>query len=381
MKKEEICFAMGNEAFAEGAIAAGARFYGGYPITPSTEIAEISAVRLPQEGGVFVQMEDEIGSICSIIGASSMGIKAYTATSGPGFSLMQQDIGVAIMAEVPIVVVNVQRNGPSTGVGTKPSQGDVMQAQFGTHGDHGIIVISPSTVQECYDLAIVAFNMAEKYRTPVIFLSDGVTGHLHETYVKRVPKEGEIINRKQPTCDPKDYKPYDFVSQYDGIAPLAPFGSKYVHRLNGSGHDFMGASCGTPENAKLFGEHYVNKIEGNKKDIIMTKEFMMDDAEYAIITFGCSTRASLQAMEDAREKGIKVGVLQLITIWPFADEIIQGVCNKVKGVIVPEMNFGQIIREIKRVNIKDIPIIGVNKVNTESIKPYEVLEVIEEVAK
>lgn len=379
--KDEICFAMGNEAFAEGAIAVGARYYGGYPITPSTEIAEISSTRMPQEGGVFVQMEDELASMCSIIGASASGVKAFTATSGPGFTLMQEALGVAIMTEVPVVVVDVQRNGPSTGLGTKPGQADVMQAAFGTHGDHGIIALSPATVQECYDLAIEAFNLAERFRSPVIFLSDGITGHLHESYVKRALKPEDIVNRKQPTCAPEDYEVYNFTTEDDDVAPLAPFGSKYVHRLNGSGHDFKGGSCGRPANADLFSRHYVEKIEKYKDEIIKTKSFELEDAEYVIITFGCSTRASLQAMREARAKGIKLGVLQLITIWPFAEKIINEVCAGKKGIIVPEMNLGQLRREINRVLKTDVPVVGVNKVNTESIKPNDIHEVLAEVMK
>ena len=367
----KIRFSHGNEAITEGAIAAGARFYAGYPITPSSEIAELSSVRLPQVGGLYIQMEDEIGSIAAIIGASASGKKSYTATSGPGCSLMQENLGVAVMGEIPCVIINVQRSGPSTGLATKPAQGDVMQARWGTHGDHGIIALSPASVQECYDLIIKAFNLAEKYRTPVIFLADEIVGHMREKYVIRELKQDEIVNRKKPKCDPKDYKPFDFESQEDGIAPLASYGGEYIFRLNGTTHDEMGNACSKPANAQKFIEHYTQKIETNKKDFVMTKEYNIEDAEYAIITFGCSTRPSLAAMEMAREKGIKLGVLQLITIWPFADEQVKQVCDKVKGVLVPEMNLGQVIREIQRINTRDIPIVGVNKVNSEAITPLK----------
>ncbi|MDI6705958.1 MAG: 2-oxoacid:acceptor oxidoreductase subunit alpha [Bacillota bacterium] len=376
-QNRRIRFIQGNEAIAEGAIAAGARFYAGYPITPSSEVAEVSSVRLPQVGGLYVQMEDEIGSIAAIIGASVAGKKSYTATSGPGFSLMQENLGVAVMAEVPCVIIDVQRSGPSTGLATKPAQGDVMQSRWGTHGDHGIIVISPSSVQDCYDLTIQAFNLSEKYRTPVIFLADEIVGHMREKAVLWEPSPDQIINRKKPTCDPKDYKP--FKPDEDGIAPLAAYGSEYVFRVSGSTHDETGFANSKPDNADRFIRHYTDKIEKNKKDIVILRRFNLEDAEYAIVTFGCSTRSALEAMKIARNMGKKVGVLQLVTLWPFADDGVRELCRKVKGVVVPEMNLGQVIRELKRVNENNIPIVGVNKVNSEAITPFEILAGIEEV--
>ncbi|MBA1335297.1 MAG: 2-oxoglutarate/2-oxoacid ferredoxin oxidoreductase, alpha subunit [Firmicutes bacterium] len=376
-QNRRIRFIQGNEAIAEGAIAAGARFYAGYPITPSSEVAEVSSVRLPQVGGLYVQMEDEIGSIAAIIGASVAGKKSYTATSGPGFSLMQENLGVAVMAEVPCVIIDVQRSGPSTGLATKPAQGDVMQSRWGTHGDHGIIVISPSSVQDCYDLTIQAFNLSEKYRTPVIFLADEIVGHMREKAVLWEPSPDQIINRKKPTCDPKDYKP--FKPDEDGIAPLAAYGSEYVFRVSGSTHDETGFANSKPDNADRFIRHYTDKIEKNKKDIVILRRFNLEDAEYAIVTFGCSTRSALEAMKIARNMGKKVGVLQLVTLWPFADDGVRELCRKVKGVVVPEMNLGQVIREVKRVNENNIPIVGVNKVNSEAITPFEILAGIEEV--
>lgn len=370
-------FIQGNEAMAEGAIAAGARFYAGYPITPSSEVAEVSSVRLPQVQGLYVQMEDEIGSIAAIIGASVAGKKSYTATSGPGFSLMQENLGVAVMAEVPCVIINVQRSGPSTGLATKPAQGDVMQSRWGTHGDHGIIVISPSSVQDCYDLTINAFNLSEKYRTPVVFLADEIVGHMREKAVLWEPTPEQIINRKKPTCDPKDYKP--FKPDEDGIAPLAAYGSEYVFRVSGSTHDDTGFANSKPDNADRFVRHYTDKIEKNSKDIIMLRRFNLEDAEYAIVTFGCSTRSALEAMKIARKMGKKIGVLQLVTLWPFPDDCVRELCGKVKGVVVPEMNLGQVIREVKRVNENNIQIVGVNKVNSEAITPFEILGGIEEV--
>ncbi|MHC1720762.1 MAG: 2-oxoacid:acceptor oxidoreductase subunit alpha [Clostridiaceae bacterium] len=376
---KKVRFAQGNEAIVEGAIAAGARFYAGYPITPSTEIAEGASIRLPQEGGMYIQMEDELGSIAAIIGASASGKKAFTATSGPGLSLMSENLGVAIMGEVPCVLVDVQRSGPSTGLATKPAQGDVMQSRWGTHGDHGIIVLSPSSVQDCFDLAIKAFNYSEKYRTPVIILSDAVIGHLKEKVVYRKLDDSEIINRKKPQCDVKDYKPFDF--EEDDVAPLATYGSEYILRISGSTHNEAGFPNGSPANADKFIRHYTDKIEKHKDDIIVTRKFNLEDADYVIIAFGISARSALESMEIGRKKGMKIGVLQLITIWPFASDEVRDVCCKAKAVIVPEMNLGQLIGEIKKENTANIPVVGVNKVNSELITPLEILDKIEEVAK
>ena len=381
MRKDVITFAMGNEAITEGALAAGARFYAGYPITPSSEIAEFSSIRLPKLGGMYIQMEDEIASMAAIIGASASGVKSYTATSGPGFSLMQENLGVAVMGEVPCVIINVMRSGPSTGLATKPAQGDVMQARWGTHGDHGIIALSPSTVQECFDFTVKAFNLSERYRTPVIILTDETVGHMREGYVRRELSEGETINRKKPDCAPADYKSYDFISQDDGIAPLASYGSEYVFRINGSGHDESGDPCGRPDNADKFIRHYTEKFIKNRNDIVEVKEFEMEDAEYAIIAYGCSVRGAKAAMKLAREKGIKAGLLQLITIWPFADEEVLKVCKKVKAVVVPEMNLGQILGEVVKVGQNYTKIKGVNRIDSQIITPYEVLAKLEEVAR
>lgn len=377
--KSNVRFMQGNAAMAEGAFAAGARFYAGYPITPSSEIAEISSRRLPELGGLYIQMEDEIGSIAAVIGASASGKKSFTATSGPGFSLMQENLGVAVMAEIPCVIINVQRSGPSTGLATKPAQGDFMQSRWGTHGDHGIIVISPSSVEDCYYLMIKAFNLAEKYRTPVIFLADEIIGHLQERALIREIEPEEIISRKQPTCDPKDYKPFE--AEEDGIAPLAYYGSEYILRLSGSAHDEAGFPNSKPENADKFIRHYTDKIERNKKDITIVRKYNMEDAEYAVITFGCSARSALEAIELLREEGKKVGILQLVTLWPFPDEEVAEVCGRVKGVVVPELNLGQLIREVNRVNKNDIPIFGTNKVNSLSILPGEIIDKIREAEK
>ncbi|MCQ1529228.1 2-oxoacid:acceptor oxidoreductase subunit alpha [Lutispora saccharofermentans] len=378
-QNKSLRFMQGNEAIAEGAFAAGARFYAGYPITPSSEVAEIASRRLPQLGGLYVQMEDEIGSMAAIIGASAAGKKSFTATSGPGFSLMQENLGVAVMAEVPCVIINVQRSGPSTGLATKPAQGDFMQSRWGTHGDHGIIVISPSTVEDCYYLMVKAFNLSEKYRTPVVFLADEIIGHMREKAVIREINPEEIINRKFPKCDPKDYKPFE--REEDGIAPLASYGSEYIVRLSGSTHNDAGFPDSRPENADKFIRHYTDKIEKNKKDITIIRKYNLEDADYAIITFGCTTRSALEAMDVMRKEGKKVGVLQLVTLWPFPDEEIDEICARVKGIVVPELNLGQLIREVDRVNSYPIPVVGVNKVNSLSISPYEIIEKVGEMEK
>ena len=373
----EVRFMQGNEAMTEGAIAAGARFYAGYPITPSSEVAETSSVRLPQVGGFFVQMEDEIGSMAALIGASCSGKKSYTATSGPGISLMSENLGVAVMGEIPCVVIDVQRSGPSTGLATKPAQGDVMQARWGTHGDHGIIALSPASVQECFDLMVTAFNLSEQYRTPVIFLSDEVIGHLREKVILRSPEELEIVERKQPTCGPGEYRPYDHTN---GIAPLAAFGSEYVFKVNGSMHDELGRPCTSPENADRYIRHLTEKIEAHRDEIAIVNKFEMDDAEYVIIAYGGMTRSALSAMKLARAKGLRVGVLQLVTVWPVAEKKLTAVMEGAKAVFVPEMNLGQFIQEVQNRNRRNIPVVGINRVDSYPILPVEILNKIEEVA-
>lgn len=381
MSTPEIRFAMGNDAIAEGAIAAGARFYAGYPITPSSEVAEISSYRLPQVGGLFVQMEDEIGSMAAIIGASAAGKKSYTATSGPGISLMQENLGVAVMSEVPCVIINVQRSGPSTGLATKPGQGDLMQARWGTHGDHGIIALSPTSVQECYDLTIRAFNLAEKYRTPVYLLADEVVGHMREQYV--LHQNFEVIDRKQPdeSIPAGDFKPFDFEKYEDHIAPMPAYGGKYIFRMNGSGHDEAGFGSMKPANTSKFVHHYVDKIEKNRDDIVQVESYGMEDAEYAVISFGCSVRPAMAAMRIARAQGMKVGVLKLLTVWPFPDREVAEVLSRVKCAAVPEMNLGQLLSEVKRYNDKRIPIVGVNRVDSEIVTPYQIIDALKEAAK
>lgn len=374
----EVRFMQGNEAMTEGAIAAGARFYAGYPITPSTEVAETSAVRLPQVGGLYVQMEDEIGSIAAMIGAACAGKKSYTATSGPGFSLMQENLGVAVMGEVPCVIIDVQRSGPSTGLATKPAQGDIMQAKWGTHGDHGIIALSPSTVQDCFDLMVTAFNFSEQYRTPVVFLADEIVGHMREQVVIRTPEEVEVLERPAPTCAPGEYRPYDHTG---GLAPLAAYGGAHVFKINGSMHDEDGRPCARPDNADRVIRHLTNKIEAHRDEITITRSYGMEDAEYVIVAYGGTARSALSAMVLAREKGLKVGVFQLVTIWPFPAEALESVMAGAKAVVVPELNLGQLIGEVMMRNPRNIPVVGLNRVDGHPIDPSAILEKIEEVAR
>lgn len=371
----DIRFMQGNEAVVEGAIAAGASFYAGYPITPSSEIAELSSILLPKVGGLFVQMEDEIASVATIIGASLAGAKSFTATSGPGFSLMQENLGVAIVAEVPCVIVNVQRSGPSTGVATKPAQGDVMQARWGTHGDHGIIVLCPASVQECFDLTIEAFNLAEAYRTPVILLTDEIIAHLQEKMEVRKPGAYEVVNRLMAEAGREEMRVRS--SSASCIVPMPIFGGDYVTKYSASAHDDYGFPNSEPENTERYVRHYTDKIECNREKIVKTKVFNLEDADFVIISYGACFRSALGAMERGRRRSIKVGVLQLQTIWPFAVNEVTAVLKRCKAAFVPELNLGQLYSEILKCNESNIPIVPINRVDTLSITPGQILDQIE----
>lgn len=366
----------GNEACVWGAIDVGARFFAGYPITPSSEIAQKCAEELPKYGGVYVQMEDEIGSIAAVIGASLSGVKSFTATSGPGFSLMQENLGLGIYQEVPCVIVNVQRVGPSTGLATRPAQGDVMQARWGTHGDHAIIVLCPHSVRETYDLTVKAFNLAEKYRTPVILLSDEVIGHLRESVKLPDLREIEIINRKRPVGNPKEYLPY--LPEEDGIPPMAAYGEKYIMHASSSCHDETGCTNSKPETNHKLLSRLRDKIYNNLNDIVMIEDFGPNDADILIIAYGAVSRTSKHVVVKALDEGIKVKLLRLVTLWPFPDEQVQKALEKAKAVIVPEMNQGQILGEVQRVNTKNIPLYQVSRIDGELISPQEILTKIRE---
>ncbi len=338
----------GNEAIVEGALAAGCRFYAGYPITPSSEIAELMSLKLPSLGGTFIQMEDEIASMGAIVGASLAGVKSFTATSGPGFSLMQENLGYASMTEVPLVVVNVMRGGPSTGLPTSPAQADVMQARWGTHGDHAIIVLAVSSVADSYEITVQAFNLSEKYRTPVVLLSDEIVGHTREVITLPPNESIPVFNRIKPSVPPEWYLPYEDNSR--GVPPMADIGSGYRHHVTGLMHDAKGYPNFSNEVAGGFLKRQYRKLANGADEIQMTKQFMMDDAEVAIIAYGAVSRSAIRAVKMAREQGIKAGFLQLVTLWPFPKKAVDAVCRKCRAVLVPEMNMGQMVREVRAVN-------------------------------
>ncbi|MDF2520791.1 MAG: 2-oxoglutarate synthase subunit alpha [Clostridia bacterium] len=374
---KKVKLMQGNEACVEGAIAAGMRFYAGYPITPSTEIAELSAEKLPKLGGKFIQMEDEIGGIAAAIGASLTGAKTMTATSGPGFSLKQENIGYAAIAEIPVVIVDVQRSGPSTGQPTSPSQGDMMQAKWGTHGDHPVIALCPSSVRETFDLTVKAFNLAEKYRTPVLLMMDEVIGHMREKVELPEASELEIVDRNRPSCAPEDYLPYK--AEENLVPPMADFGTGYRYHVTGLVHDETGFPSNSTEIADQLVRRLVNKVELNKEDIISWEEENTEDADVIIFTYGCVARAARTAMKTLREKGVKVGMFRPITVWPFPEERLAELSKKVKTIVVPEMNLGQMVLEVERVSGKYTKIERLNKVDSQIIYPEEIIAKIEEV--
>jgi len=367
-------FMMGDIACVEGAIAAGCRFFAGYPITPATEIAEGMARRLPQVGGVYIQMEDEIGSMAAIIGASYAGVKSMTATSGPGFSLMMENIGLAVMTETPCVVVNVMRGGPSTGQPTMPGQQDVMQARWGSHGDYEIIALAPSSVQEMFDLTVEAFNLSETYRVPVMVLADEIVGHMWER-VKIPPTQSiEVVNRKKPTASTKDYAP--FKPDDDLVPPMGFFGEGYNFHATGLTHDERGhPQTESAEAQQKLVQRLCDKIRKNSDKILRVEKTTLEDAEVAVVAYGIVARASLSAVVKARAAGIKAGLLRLVTLWPFPDKEVAKVARKVKAVVVPEMNCGQIVREVERA-AKETSVFFLSKLGEEPHKPSEILEAI-----
>jgi 2-oxoglutarate ferredoxin oxidoreductase subunit alpha len=366
----------GNEACAEAALCAGMRFFAGYPITPSSEIAEILARRLPKEGGVFIQMEDELASMAAIIGASLAGTKSMTATSGPGFSLMQENIGYACMAEVPCVIVNVQRGGPSTGLPTLPSQGDVMQARWGTHGDHPAIAVAPATVRETFDWTIRAFNLSEQYRMPVVVLLDEIVAHVNEKIVFPKAEEIEIIDRKRTTIPPEQFIPFQAVDST--IPPFADFGSGYRYHVTGLSHDETGFPTNDPKKIDALYRRLNEKVEGNKSSIISYKTLMLDDADMCVVAYGSSARSAHRAIRHARTMGIKVGMFQLQVIWPFPYDVLQELAQKIETFVVPEMNLGQIAHEVACATHKKP--IQINRIDGGLITPEEIVEHIKNVS-
>jgi 2-oxoglutarate ferredoxin oxidoreductase subunit alpha len=339
-------FMNGDTACAEGAISAGCRFFAGYPITPATEIAERMAERLPRLGGSYIQMEDEMASMNAILGGAWAGVKTMTATSGPGFSLMMENLGLGVMLDTPCVRGNIQRAGPSTGLPTMVAQGDIMQARWGSHGSYEIIVVVPSSIQEMYDLTILAFNLAEKYRVPVLVMSDEAIGHMSEKLVISELGPQAIVNRKKPQQSPAEYQPYK--ADADLVPPMAVAGEGYRFHTTGLTHDERGYPAMTVEAQDALVRRLVGKIRQNRQDIIKLKEFQLEDADIVVVSYGISARISRLAVEQARPKGIKAGLLQLDTVWPFAEEKVRRLAGQARAFVVPEINMGQIVLEVER---------------------------------
>jgi 2-oxoglutarate ferredoxin oxidoreductase subunit alpha len=367
-------FMNGDVACAEGAIAAGCRFFAGYPITPATEIAEHLSQRMPEIGGIYIQMEDEIGSIAAVIGASYTGLKAMTATSGPGFSLMQENIGLAVMTEAPCVIIDVMRGGPSTGQPTLPGQQDVMQAKWGSHGDYEIIALSPSSVQEMFNLTVEAFNLSETYRVPTLLLADEIVAHMWEKVVIPSAEKMKIVNRKKPNVSPEKYMP--FMPGDDLVPPMACFGDGFSFHASGLTHDEHGyPQTQSSEVQQRLVRRLCDKIRNNADRIIRIEEVMLGDADVVVIAYGIVARAALSAVRKARDEGIKAGLLRLITLWPFPEKGVAKVAKQAKKIVVAEMNCGQLVREVER-SAKETPVVFLSKLGEDPHTPMEILEAI-----
>lgn len=369
----KVLLLQGNQAVVEGAIAAGVKFFAGYPITPSTEVAESLAEKLPKNGGKFIQMEDEIASMGAVIGASLTGKKVMTATSGPGFSLKQELIGYACAAEIPLVIVNVQRVGPSTGQPTSPSQGDVMQARWGTHGDHWLIALTPASVPECFELTLRAYALSEKYRVPVILLMDEVIGHMREKI--ELPDDYSDFpqaERKQPDCAPEDFKAY---ATDESLVPAMPaFGSGYRWHVTGLVHDETGFPKGTPAATLVAANRQRAKLENNLDDIVQVENYRMEDADFAVVAFGGAARTAYETVDMARAEGLKVGLVRPVTIWPFAEAQMKELAGRVKGILVHELNCGQYVHEVERAVNGKMPVSLYAKYDNEPATPAQLLE-------
>ncbi len=386
MKADPIGVATGNHyidgdhACAEGAIAGGCRFLAGYPITPSTEVAERMAERFPFVGGQFIQMEDELASMAAVAGAAWTGVKAMTVTSGPGFSLMMENLGLATMMEVPCVLVNVQRGGPSTGLPTLTGQGDMMQARWGSHGDYELISLCPNSPQECFDLTITAFNLAETYRVPVLFMMDECVGHMTEKVVIPEADEIEIVPRNFYKGEKEDYRPYQFKG--DGsVGPMIKAGEGYNIHVTGLTHDERGYPVINAEAQDKNVRHLVDKILLNEEKIRIIEEDQVEDADVVVISYGITSRVALKAVQDARAKGLKVGTMRLITVWPFPEKRIHELRDKVKAFVVPEINLGQIVLEVERCAAGKAKTILVPHAGGWVHEPNDILNAIEEGAK
>ncbi|MDY7077754.1 MAG: 2-oxoacid:acceptor oxidoreductase subunit alpha [Chloroflexota bacterium] len=374
-------FMQGDIASAEGAICAGCRFFGGYPITPATEVAQRMSERLPLVGGIYIQMEDELASMNAVLGASWAGMKAMTSTSGPGFSLMMENLGLGIMLETPCVLVNVQRGGPSTGLPTLVGQGDMMQARYGSHGDYSIIALAPSSPQELFDLTIHAFNLAEIYRTPVLVMTDAEVGHMTEKVVIPPPEEIETVERRKPTVPPEEYQPYR-VAPGEWTPPMAIAGDGYRIHTTGLTHDERGYPATADATAQWpLVRRLIDKIEKNKDEIIVLEEDGLDDdTEVAVVSYGIAARTAVWPIQMAREEGIRVGMLRLVTVWPFPDRRIRKLAGQVGGIVVPEINMGQIVREVERCAAGQVDVLSVPHPGGGIHDPQQVLNAIRRVA-
>jgi 2-oxoglutarate ferredoxin oxidoreductase subunit alpha len=368
----------GNQACARAALDAGCRFYGGYPITPSSEIAEYMAETLPAWGGVFMQMEDEIGSMGAVLGASLAGAKAMTATSGPGFSLMQEHLGYAAYAEIPCVVVDVMRAGPSTGLPTSPSQGDVMQARWGTHGDHPVIALAPASVAEVYELTVRAFNLAERYRTPVVLLYDEIIGHVRERVCLPRREDLDVVERDRPAGPPADFRPYAPGGR--GVPAMADFGAGYRHHVTGLAHDERGyPTQDTAAVARLQARLHA-KLEDNRADIVSSEAVGVDDADVVVVAYGIVARAARRAVAAARAAGLRAGLFRPRTLWPFPERELADLAGAGKSLLVPEMNMGQIVREVERAAAGRATVAGRHRADGQAFTPDDILAGIENLA-
>jgi 2-oxoglutarate/2-oxoacid ferredoxin oxidoreductase subunit alpha len=370
-----IKFVQGNEACIEAALYAGLDFYAGYPITPSTEIAEHLASRLPRLGGKFIQMEDEIASLCAIIGASLTGRKVMTATSGPGFSLMQEALGYAVMAEIPCVIVNVQRGGPSTGIPTHVSQGDVNQTRWGTHGDHSIIALTASNHQDIFSITVEAFNLSESYRTPVVLLFDEVVAHMRERLVMPEPGELPLVERlKTSVKEGVDYHPY--LPREDGRLPMSDFGGVHRYNVTGLAHDMWGFPTTEPNTVHALMRHLVDKLENRSNDLARYKEYFLEDAEIVLISYGSSARSALHVVQDRRLRGERLGLLELQTLWPFPRDIVRAKCARAKAAVVVEMNMGQVLMSVKLAVENPERVFLANRVDGVFITPADIINIL-----
>ncbi|MCF6179525.1 MAG: 2-oxoacid:acceptor oxidoreductase subunit alpha [Geopsychrobacter sp.] len=374
---KKVALMQGNEACAHGALYAGCNFFAGYPITPSTEVAEVMSVELPKIGGKFIQMEDEIGATAALIGAALTGAKALDSTSGPGMSLKQELLGYACIAEIPCVIVNVQRGGPSTGMPTGPSQSDMQQAMWGTHGDHAAIVLTPASCQEIYEETVRAFNLAEKYRMPVQIQLDEICAHMRERVEFAEPGELEVIDREAPSVPPEEYKPFDDTKGL--VPPLAAFGSGYRYHVTGLNKAADGFPTTKAELVDAEERRQIDKVMLNQKDIQKNEEYLLDDAEVVLFAYGSTSRSARYAVNELRKEGVKAGMFRPLTMWPFPDERIAELADQAKAIVCPEMNLGQMVREVERVAKGNCTVAHIGRVDGEPINPGQIIDKVKEV--